>query len=87
MRLEYGEADLRRRAYSEIVTFAAGDREGVICMTELTQDEPISIDPRSEAWQFRLLASSTVAGDELGVIAFVLMPTTDGSYPEDSPWP
>ena len=75
VRLEWAEGDYRRPTANSIVTYLANDREGVFTWADLGL---VHISPASDRWEFRLLAKSSVAGDEIDADAFLLFPTTEG---------
>jgi hypothetical protein len=72
VRLEWAEGDFTRVTLNDPVAYAANDREGAFTWVNLGI---VSIDPNSTRWEFRLLAKSTVVGDELDADCFVLFPT------------
>jgi hypothetical protein len=75
VRLEWGLGDYLRTTLNDPVDYAANDREGVFTWANLGT---VHIPATSTQWEFRLLAKSTVTGDELDADAFVLFPTTEG---------
>jgi hypothetical protein len=72
VRLEWAEGDYTRPTLNDPVGYAADDREGVFTWVNLGI---VSIDPTSTRWEFRLLAKSTIAGDEIDADCFLLVPT------------
>jgi hypothetical protein len=72
VRLEWGEGDYTRVTLNDPVAYATDEREGVFTWANLGV---VTIDPESTQWEFRLLAKSTVAGDEIDVDCFALFPT------------
>lgn len=75
VRLEWAEGDYHNPALNDPVAYAANDREGVFTWANLGT---VHISPDSDRWEFRLLASSTIPGDEIDVDCFLLFPTTEG---------
>jgi hypothetical protein len=80
VRLEWGLGDYRNPTQNDAVQFAAGNHQGLFTLVDLGT---VHIDPESERWEFRLLAKSTVVGDELDADCFLIVPTTEG-YGEPS---
>jgi hypothetical protein len=74
VRLEWAEGDYLRvtQNVDNTVTYAVDEREGVFTWANLGI---VSIDPESTQWEFRLLAKSTVAGDEIDADCFFICPT------------
>lgn len=72
VRLEWAEGDYTRVALNDPVVYRANEREGAFTWANLG---PVNISPASNRWEFRLLAKSTVAGDEIDADCFVLFPT------------
>lgn len=74
VRLEWSEGDFKRRTLNDAVNYGVNDREDVICMSDLG---PVSIRQDAERWEFRVVAYSTVAGDDINIAALMLFPTDD----------
>lgn len=70
--LEWAEGDFLRQTVDNPVNYTADDREGVFTWAKLGV---VSISPDSTRWEFRLLAKSTAAGDEIDADCFILFPT------------
>jgi hypothetical protein len=71
-RLEWAEGDYTRVTQNDPVDYAVSERPALFTWANLGI---VTIDPSSTRWEFRLLAKSTVAGDELDVDCFALIPT------------
>lgn len=71
-KLEWGEGDYVRVTQNDPVAYVADDREGAFTWANLGV---VSLNPDSTQWEFRLLAKSTVAGDEIDADCFQLFPT------------
>jgi hypothetical protein len=72
VRLEWGLGDYLRLTRNDPVVFAVDEFEGQWLLIDLGM---VHISPESTRWEFRLLAKSTVAGDELDTNWFTLFPT------------
>lgn len=74
VRLEWAVGDFTRRTLNAITTYDADDREGVFTLADFGTvylPEPLRGDAR---WEGRLLARSTVVGDEIDVDCLFLIP-------------
>jgi hypothetical protein len=75
VRLEWGVGDFRTFTANDPVHYTVDDREGAFTWANLGT---VHIPATSSQWEFRLLAKSTVTGDEIDADCFILFPTTEG---------
>jgi hypothetical protein len=75
VRLEWECGDFRKTAQNDPVNFAAGDWEGQWTLVDLGLVHLTGVAQGAHRWEFRVLAKSTVTGDELDVDHFLLFPT------------
>ena len=76
--LEWGEGDFRRRTRNEEKTWAADELEGEWTIVDLGLVHLSKVVAGAQRWEGRLLAKSTVAGDDLVCDALFLFPVDEG---------
>lgn len=76
--LEWGEGDFRKRTTNAAATYAADDREGAYCLTDLGLVTLTKASQGTQRWEGRIIAKSTATGDDLDVDCFWLMPANEG---------
>jgi hypothetical protein len=78
--LEWAEGDFRRRNTNPAVTFEANhSREGAWILVDLGLVTLRAVTQGTQRWEGRILAKSTVTGDDLYVDCFALIPADEGS--------
>jgi hypothetical protein len=78
VRLEWGEGDFRRRTLNDAVNFAAGERGGQFVLVDLGLVHLTEAVQGTQRWEGRVLAKSTVTGDEIDVDCLFLFPVDEG---------
>jgi hypothetical protein len=73
--LEWAEGDFRRWTRNTPVSYAADEREGAFTLADLGLVHLTKVAQGTQRWEGRVVAKSTVAGDELDVDCLFIVPT------------
>jgi hypothetical protein len=76
--LSYAQGDFQRYTTNTAKTYAADELEGVWTLVDLGLVRITKVTAGTQRWEGRLLAKSTVAGDDIYVDCFGLFPVDEG---------
>lgn len=76
--LSWGEGDFRRFTQNTAKTWAADEREGVWTFTDLGLVRLTKVVAGTQRWEGRIIAKSTVAGDDIYCDYLALFPVDEG---------
>lgn len=77
--LQWAEGDFRKFTTNDAVSYTANEREGVFTIADLGLVTLSKVVAGTQRWEGRVLARSTVAGDEIDVDCLWLVPSDEGS--------
>lgn len=76
--LEWAEGDFRRFTRNDPVSWAAGERLGVWRLCDLGLVHLSKVAQGTQRWEGRIIARSTVAGDDIAIDWLLLVPVAEG---------
>jgi hypothetical protein len=76
---EWAEGDFRKRTTNATVAYAADEREGGFTLADLGYVSLSKVVAGTQRWEGRLLAKSTVAGDEIDCDYIFFVPVDEGA--------
>lgn len=84
---EWAEGDFHKVNRNAEVTFPVDSWDGSWRLVELGQVHLTQVVAGTQRWEGRILAKSTVAGDDIDIDYLMLVPATEGSGRVNAVWP